>query len=343
VSPRRRGGRCNVMTKAQSEVAGEIGSRASPAACARRADVAPHQHGTSAAPPTCSCAARRATPRISCAADARCRFTGSASAATCWCATAACAASSSPRRAQALELRNPAASSTARPACRARGTGPAVRPLGQLGPADFFAGIPGSVGGALAMNAGAFGGETWNSVVEVDVLDRRGHGPHAPGAEYQVGYRHVQKPADEWFLCRAHAVQPRYQAAEARMRALLGAAQGRPSRSAEWSCGSVFTNPPGDHAARLIEAAGLKGPADRRRAWSRPSTRISSSTTGGATAADIEALIAQVQPRSRVGMACVSCRKCRSSGSRQLRLKRRGLEHGADPHLTSRRLRRSPC
>ena len=85
-----------------------------------------------------------------------------------------------------------AVSSRQKQACRARCV---ARQCGrwQLGPAEFFAGIPGSVGGALRMNAGAFGGETWNSVIEVDVVDRRGVVHTRPRDAYETGYRHVQQ------------------------------------------------------------------------------------------------------------------------------------------------------
>ena len=69
-----------------------------------------------------------------------------------------------------------------------------------LGPAEFFAGIPGTLGGALAMNAGAFGGETWKHVLSVATLDREGVRRERPASDYHVGYRHVQGPANEWFL-----------------------------------------------------------------------------------------------------------------------------------------------
>ena len=69
-----------------------------------------------------------------------------------------------------------------------------------LGPAEFFAGIPGTLGGALAMNAGAWGGETWRHVVEVDVLDRRGVRHTRPAADYEIGYRSVKGPDDAWFI-----------------------------------------------------------------------------------------------------------------------------------------------
>jgi len=128
-----------------------------------------------------------------------------------------------------------------------------------LGPAEFFAGIPGTLGGALAMNAGAFGGETWRHVVDVQTIDRHGKEHARAAAEYQVSYRHVVAPErDEWFLGANLTFERQPGAHEDEVRALL--ARRKASQPiGEWSCGSVFTNPPGDHAARLIEAAGLKG------------------------------------------------------------------------------------
>ena len=70
----------------------------------------------------------------------------------------------------------------------------------QLGPAAFFAGIPGTVGGALAMNAGAFGGETWANVESVTTIDRSGELHERPRAEFEIDYRSVRGPANEWFV-----------------------------------------------------------------------------------------------------------------------------------------------
>ena len=128
-----------------------------------------------------------------------------------------------------------------------------------LGPAEFFAGIPGTLGGALAMNAGAWGGETWRHVVEVEVLDRQGVRHTRKPADYEIGYRRVAGPADEWFIARAARVRAQAgRRTRARSRELLDKRR-ETQPIGEWSCGSVFTNPPGDHAARLIESAGLKG------------------------------------------------------------------------------------
>ncbi len=161
-----------------------------------------------------------------------------------------------------------------------------------LGPAEFFTGIPGTVGGALAMNAGAFGGETWTQVVSVETVDRRGNLRQRPAAEYHVGYRHVEAPAnDEWFL--AATLQFEGGSSEQQTRALLDRRR-ETQPIGEWSCGSVFTNPPGDHAARLIEATGLKG---LRVGGAIVSTKHANFilNEGEATARDIEALVLQVQ------------------------------------------------
>jgi UDP-N-acetylmuramate dehydrogenase len=128
-----------------------------------------------------------------------------------------------------------------------------------LGPAEFFAGIPGTLGGALAMNAGAFGGETWRHVLSVETIDRHGTERVRQASEYRIGYREVVAPApEEWFVGATLGFERRPGVHADEVQKLL-ARRKETQPIGEWSCGSVFTNPPGDHAARLIEAAGLKG------------------------------------------------------------------------------------
>ena len=128
-----------------------------------------------------------------------------------------------------------------------------------MGPAEFFAGIPGTLGGALAMNAGAFGGDTWSHVRRVETIDRHGRERVREAGEYRVGYRAVSAPApEEWFLGATLGFEHRPGAHAGEVQELL-ARRKQSQPIGEWSCGSVFTNPPGDHAARLIEGAGLKG------------------------------------------------------------------------------------
>ena len=163
-----------------------------------------------------------------------------------------------------------------------------------LGPASFFAGIPGTLGGALAMNAGAWGGETWPRVVEVETIDRAGEVRRRAASEYQVGYRSVVPPAaGEWFVAATLRFEPDPQASTDSIRRLLE--QRLASQPiGEWSCGSVFTNPPGDHAARLIESAGLKGHRVGD-AMVSPKHANFIVNLGHARAADLEAVIRHVQ------------------------------------------------
>lgn len=172
--------------------------------------------------------------------------------------------------------------------------------------AEFFAGIPGTVGGALAMNAGCYGGETWQAVVSVTTIDRAGTVRARPSSDYVVGYRSVtlrNAPADEWFIGatfrfeRGDGAESRLLMKEFLQRRIASQPLGQPN------AGSVFRNPPDDYAARLIEACGLKG---RRIGGAALSDKHANFivNTGGATAADIEALIALARDtvRSRFGI-----------------------------------------
>jgi len=163
-----------------------------------------------------------------------------------------------------------------------------------LGPAEFLAGIPGTLGGALAMNAGAFGGEIWQHVLEVQTIDRRGVEHLRAASEFEVGYRHVNAPAqDEGFLAARLHFDQKPGVNDADVRALLARRRAAQPIGA-WSCGSVFTNPPGDHAARLIEAAGLKGHRIGDAAVSQKHANFIVNY-GAASAADVEQLIEHVR------------------------------------------------
>lgn len=163
----------------------------------------------------------------------------------------------------------------------------------RVGPAEFFAGIPGTVGGALTMNAGAFGGETWDRVAHVKVVNRRGEVVTRARADYQVSYREVRGAADEWFLDARFRFDPDRPTSLDGVRALIRERQAKQPLGLP-SCGSVFRNPPGDFAGRLIEAADLKG---HRIGGAQVSGKHANFiiNTGGATAADIEALMRHVQ------------------------------------------------
>lgn len=168
--------------------------------------------------------------------------------------------------------------------------------------AEFLAGIPGTLGGALAMNAGCYGAETWQHVVDVTTLDRTGVLRTRPPGDFDIAYRHVQlrgaedgvpAPMPEWFVSARLRFTPGDGArASLRIRELLGrriATQPLQQPNA----GSVFRNPPGDHAARLIEACGLKG-FTIGQAQVSPRHANFIVNLGGALAGDIEAVIRHV-------------------------------------------------
>lgn len=163
-----------------------------------------------------------------------------------------------------------------------------------LGPSEFFAGIPGTLGGALAMNAGAFGGETWAQVLDVLVMDRHGREQRRTPEEYQIGYRQVVPPAqDEWFIGARLKFEHQPGMSEAGVRGLLERRKAS-QPIGEWSCGSVFTNPPGDHAARLVEVSGLKGYRIGDASVSEKHANFIINH-GNATSDDLERLIGHVQ------------------------------------------------
>lgn len=160
--------------------------------------------------------------------------------------------------------------------------------------AEFLAGIPGTMGGALAMNAGAFGGETWNIVTSVKILSRSGNISTQLPADFNIGYRSVQIPGDKWFISAELQLQKDHEKIVGqRIRDLLE------KRSATQptglpSCGSVFRNPTGDYAARLIDACGLKGKRIGNASISEKHANFIINH-GNATASDIERLISFAQ------------------------------------------------
>lgn len=124
---------------------------------------------------------------------------------------------------------------------------------------EFFAGIPGTIGGALAMNAGAFGGETWEHVTSVEVINRFGERAFRKPEEYEIGYRTVKGPVDEWFVAghfQFETGDP--DSANEQIKQLLRK-RSETQPIGVFSCGSVFRNPLPEHAGRLIEASKLKG------------------------------------------------------------------------------------
>jgi len=160
----------------------------------------------------------------------------------------------------------------------------------------FFAGIPGTVGGALAMNAGAFGHETWSYVVSIETIDAQGNQRTRTPADYAISYRTVEGPQQEWFVAAYFAFQPGEpdKTSQAIRDLLQQRAHTQPIGCL--SCGSVFRNPPGDHAGRLIETAGLKGFRIGQAVVSDKHANFIINE-GQATAHDIEMLIMTVAER----------------------------------------------
>lgn len=171
--------------------------------------------------------------------------------------------------------------------------------LHDCGEAEFLAGIPGTVGGALAMNAGCYGGETWSYVARVQVLGRDGRFAVRLPNEYAIGYRSVAErdggPPQGIFTAAWFRFPPGDAlAARARIRELL-AKRIATQPLQQPNAGSVFRNPPGDHAARLIEACGLKGCAIGGAMVSTQHANFIVNPARTAKAADIEALIFHVR------------------------------------------------
>ena len=156
---------------------------------------------------------------------------------------------------------------------------------------EFFAGIPGTVGGALAMNAGAFGGETWQYVEHVEMLSRNGTVTRRYPDEFDISYRQVSMhEQNEWFLSACFRLEKGdIEKAQAKIKSLLEKrSDSQPIGQA--SCGSTFRNPEGDYAARLIESCGLKGKCIGDACVSEKHANFVINR-GNATAADIENLV----------------------------------------------------
>ena len=159
-----------------------------------------------------------------------------------------------------------------------------------LGDAEFMVGIPGTVGGALAMNAGCFGSETWEIVDFADTINRKGEHIRKSKSEFNWGYRFVEKDIDEWFTGAQFKLSPCDSAkGKVKIQNLLKTRSStQPIQTA--NAGSVFRNPNNDYAARLIESAGLKKYKVGQAEISGVHANFIENK-GGATANDIEDLI----------------------------------------------------
>ena len=169
----------------------------------------------------------------------------------------------------------------------------------EIGGFEWFEGIPGNVGGALRMNAGAMGGETFKQVVSVRFVDASGEFHTRTPAELEVRYRDVPALANNYAVSATFRGES---AAAADIAARLDASQQkrRTSQPKESSAGCIFKNPDTTPAGKLIDELGLKG----TRVGGARVSEIHGNfivNEGGATARDVLALIAQIQERAQAG------------------------------------------
>lgn len=160
---------------------------------------------------------------------------------------------------------------------------------------EFWAGIPGTMGGALRMNAGCFGSETWHWVTEVETMSRDGEIRIRKPEEFEIAYRHVAGLQDEWFVAATCTLPKgeKEKSLQAIKKLLARRADTQPT--GEYNCGSVFRNPPGDFAARLIESCGLKGKQLGGAVVSEKHANFIINEKGTASAVEIESLIELVR------------------------------------------------
>ncbi len=165
-----------------------------------------------------------------------------------------------------------------------------------LAAAEWLAGVPGTVGGALAMNAGCYGTETWEQIESAVTIDRAGALHKRTKADFDIGYRHVaaRNQGEEWFISARFRFLPGDAVvAQARIKELLAKRMASQPLDKP-NAGSTFRNPPNDHAARLIESCGLKG-------FTIGGAQVSTKhanfiiNTGNASAQDIESMIVHIQ------------------------------------------------
>ena len=170
----------------------------------------------------------------------------------------------------------------------------------ELEGAEFLAGVPGTVGGALTMNAGCYGSETWEHAIGAELIGPDGSVSSHERGDFDIGYRHVAAKfgtlgGDAWFVGgRFRFRRGDGQRSRERIKELLSRRVATQPLQLP-NAGSVFRNPPGDHAARLIESCGLKGFAIGGAQVSVKHANFIVNPGGVAAAVDIERLIAHVR------------------------------------------------
>ena len=162
---------------------------------------------------------------------------------------------------------------------------------------EFAHGIPGSIGGGVYMNAGAYGGEICQVCDRVEVMDPKGNTRWQSNAEMEFSYRHsILETTEDIVICAEFSLSPAQpETIMARMKELIG------KRSASQpldlpSAGSAFKRPAGGYAAALIEQAGLKGFRVGNAGISEKHAGFAVNL-GGATAGDVKELLQTVSDK----------------------------------------------
>ena len=156
---------------------------------------------------------------------------------------------------------------------------------------EFWAGIPGTMGGALRLNAGCFNGETWDKVIAVETMNRHGEIRERKPEEFDIMYRHVSGLEDEWFVSATCSLSTGCSETSFETIKELLARRAATQPTGEFNCGSVFRNPPEQYAAKLIESCGLKGLRMGGAVVSEKHANFIINDAGQAIAKDIEKLI----------------------------------------------------
>ncbi len=166
--------------------------------------------------------------------------------------------------------------------------------------AEFLSGIPGTIGGALKMNAGAVGGETWDVIESVETINMKGEIHKRMPEEFSVAYRHVEAKEEhaqnEWFVSAVIKLSKGNKEESIQTIKNHLNRRGATQPTQQPNAGSVFRNPEGDYAARLIESCGLKNFCVGGACVSEKHANFIINT-GTATAKDIETLINTVHEK----------------------------------------------
>jgi UDP-N-acetylmuramate dehydrogenase len=165
-----------------------------------------------------------------------------------------------------------------------------------IGGLEFLSGVPGTIGGGLRMNAGAYGSEIKDVLIEATAIDRAGTIHHVSAADLGLGYRHSDAPEDWIFTTARFRGRRDDPAGIGKRMAEIQAAREASQPIRARTGGSTFANPPGAKAWELVDAAGCRGLVRGGAMVSEKHTNFLINT-GTATAADIEGLGEEVRRR----------------------------------------------